>query len=151
MCTNNEEKCWDADPSKRPTILELWRFAANKSDEIYKKDDSDDYIDDSNDSSNNSSGISSNNSQQIHKSHPLAYHKSRILDDDIAKSKELKSYTSNDSSLNDLDIGSITLNINLNKGKLKLNQVRLFNVMVLLNFKLTSKDRITILRDLCEL
>src|SRR5437763_10710774 len=32
------QKCWDADPSKRPTILEIWKFAANKSDEIHKNE-----------------------------------------------------------------------------------------------------------------
>ena len=37
-----------------------------------------------NDSNNN------NNSQQIQKSHPLAYHSSRILDDEIAKYKSLQ-------------------------------------------------------------
>jgi hypothetical protein len=41
----------------------------------------------------------------------------------LAKSKELKSYTSNDSSLNDIDIDFITLNINLNKGKLKIRLI----------------------------
>ncbi|CAJ0768401.1 22604_t:CDS:1, partial [Entrophospora sp. SA101] len=44
--------------------------------------------------------------QQAHKSHPDAYHTSRILDEEIAKSKSLKSYTSNDSSLNNLDFNS---------------------------------------------
>ena len=42
-----------------------------------------------------------------------------ILDDDINKSKELY-YISNNSSLNDLDINSILLNIDLNKGELKI-------------------------------
>src|SRR5947199_9793672 len=32
------QKCWDADPSKRPTILELWKFADNKLEEIYKNE-----------------------------------------------------------------------------------------------------------------
>ena len=64
--------------------------------------------------------IMNNYSQQIYKSHPLAYHKSRILDDDITKSKELY-LNSNNSSLNDLDISSILLNIDLNKGKLKIH------------------------------
>ena len=45
----------------------------------------------------------------IHKSHPLAYHTSRILEDDIAKFKNLKINTSNDSSLNDIDIDSIII------------------------------------------
>jgi hypothetical protein len=72
----------------------------------------------SSNSVNNSSGSSnsSNNSQQIYKSHSLAYHTSRILDDDIIKSKKLY-YISNNSSLNDLDINSILLNIDLNKGE----------------------------------
>src|SRR3989440_10994894 len=30
------QKCWDVDPSKRPTIDELWDFADNKLEEIYK-------------------------------------------------------------------------------------------------------------------
>ena len=116
------QKCWDADPSKRPTIGELWDLADNKLEEIYKNDSNNNDIDSS--SINNDDG-SNYNSQQtsIHKSHPLAYHKSRILDDDIAKSKELKIYTSNDSSLNDIDIDFITLNINLNKGKLKIRLI----------------------------
>src|SRR5437588_12610156 len=29
------QKCWDADPSKRPTIWELWNFAHNKLREIH--------------------------------------------------------------------------------------------------------------------
>ena len=46
------------------------------------------------------SGNGSNNSPQVHKKHSLAYHTSRILDDEIAK-LNLKS---NDSLLSDLDI-----------------------------------------------
>ena len=119
------QKCWDVDPSKRPTIEELVEFAYNKLDEIYKRekhaidfnqdDNSNSDIGDA--SNNNDSGISSN-SQETRKSHPLAYHKSRILDGDIAKSKELY-YISNNSSLNDLDINSFNLNLDLNKGELK--------------------------------
>src|SRR6266542_3148732 len=30
------QRCWDADPSKRPTILELYIFAKNKLKEIYE-------------------------------------------------------------------------------------------------------------------
>ena len=90
------QKCWDMDPSKRPTIRELWRFVENKLEEIYKGK-----IDSSN---NNSDNSSSSDSPQTYKKHPSAYHTSRILDDEIAKSKSLKS---NDSSLNDLDVNSI--------------------------------------------
>src|SRR5437763_14545021 len=99
------QKCWDVDPSKRPTMRELFVFSYEKSKEI----------------SNNSSGSSNNNGcdikksfslvktlfnlfrneEQVHETHPFAYHTSRILDDEIAKSKSLKS---NDSSLNNLDI-----------------------------------------------
>jgi hypothetical protein len=52
---------------------------------------------------NSNSGNSGSNSQQEHKSHPLAYRSSRILDDEIAKSKNLKS---NDSLISDLDINN---------------------------------------------
>ena len=103
------QKCWDVDPSKRPTMKELWDFADEKLKETNNN----------NDSSNNNytniisgSGSSSDSSQQVHKSHPLAYHTSRILDDEISKSKSLKSNTSYNSSLNDLDINMLTLNIN---------------------------------------
>src|SRR5947208_3394052 len=34
--TQMMQKCWDADPSKRPTIQELLKFADNKLKEIYK-------------------------------------------------------------------------------------------------------------------
>ena len=91
------QKCWDVDPSKRPTIKELWDFAKNKSKEIYEGK-----IDSKNNSSNVSSDDNINNlPQQVYKKHPLAYHTSRILDNEIAKSKSLKS---NDSLLNDLDV-----------------------------------------------
>src|SRR5437763_3920007 len=72
------QKCWDMDPSKRPTIRELWDFADNKLEEIYKGK-----INSSNDNinvSNDDSSSSSDSPQQAHKSHPLAYHTSRILD-----------------------------------------------------------------------
>src|SRR6266511_2192578 len=86
-------KCWDIDPSKRPTIEELWQFVHNKLKEIYE-----DKIDFDNDSNINGDN-SNNNSLQVHKPHPSAYHRSRILDSEIAKSKTLKS---NDSLLSDL-------------------------------------------------
>src|SRR5439155_3056365 len=93
------QKCWDMDPSKRPTMLELGIFAENKLKEICKGK-----IDSNNNNKNISNdGNSSNLPQQVHKKHPLAYHTSRILDDEIAKSN-LKS---NDSLLSDLDINSI--------------------------------------------
>ena len=52
--------------------------------------------------SNISDGSDSSNSLQTHKKHPLSYHTSRILDDEITKSKSLKS--NNDSLLDGLDI-----------------------------------------------
>jgi serine/threonine protein kinase len=118
-CAQMMQKCWDVDPSKRPTIYELYKCAENKLKEIYENENSDNNDDIGDTSINNNSDIS-NKSQQIYKSHPLAYHTSRILDDDITKSKELYN-NSNNSSLNDLDINSIILNIDLNKGKLKID------------------------------
>ncbi len=80
------QRCWDVDPSKRPTIRELLDFANDYQDNLYK-----------NESPNNETTIptmsnsnNNNNSQQIQKSHPLAYHSSRILDGDIAKYKSLQ-------------------------------------------------------------
>ena len=32
------QRCWDVDPSKRPTSLELWGFAYNKDKEICEVD-----------------------------------------------------------------------------------------------------------------
>src|SRR5436305_14159163 len=32
------QKCWDTDPSKRPTIREIWIFADDKLKEIYKNE-----------------------------------------------------------------------------------------------------------------
>ena len=87
------QRCWDVDPSKRPTSRELYDFAINKHDEIRENS--------SDNNSDNTGGSSA--SQQVHKSHPEAYHKSRILDEEMAK---LKLYTSNDSSLNNLDFNS---------------------------------------------
>ncbi len=91
------QKCWDADPSKRPTILELWIFADNKLKEIYEgKIDSNNNSNVSNDDNSNGDSL-----PQTYKKHPSAYHTSRILDDEIAKSKSLKSI---DSLLGGLDI-----------------------------------------------
>ena len=99
------QKCWDTDPSKRPTIYELWEFSDNMLKKIYEIERSNsnnnisliNEIDFDNDYNSNNDN-SGSNSQQEHKSHPLAYHTSRILDDKIAKSKSLKS---NDSLLNE--------------------------------------------------
>jgi len=80
------KKCWDADPSKRPTIEELWDFANDTLKEIYENEN---LGIGSNDNNDNNDSSNSNNTQ-VHKSHPLAYHTSRILEDDIAKFKNLK-------------------------------------------------------------
>src|SRR6185295_11120241 len=69
------QRCWDVDPSKRPTSRELWTFAYDKRNEII------------NDNNNTTISSSNNNSQQVYESHPDAYHTSRILDEEIAKSK----------------------------------------------------------------
>ena len=58
-----------------------------------------------NDYSNNKSDNRGSNSQQEHKSHPLAYHTSRILDDEIAK----LSLKSNDSLIDELDFNDFNL------------------------------------------
>ena len=105
------QRCWDIDPSKRPTIGELFTFARNYKN-LYKNESP------NNETTTPTMSNSNNNSQQMQKSHPLAYHTSRILEDDIVKFKSLKISTSNDSSLNDLDIYSIISNADSNKGKL---------------------------------
>lgn len=67
------QRCWDGDPSKRPTIEELFDFSRVKVCKVYngkKLNNQDDNI-----------GSNSNNSQPRRETHPLAYHISRILDD----------------------------------------------------------------------
>ena len=125
------EKCWDTDPSKRPTIEELLDFVEDKLKEICENENLG--INENNDSDDNNN--SSSNSQQTYKSHPLAYHTSRILEDIIDQFKHLKiitsnssipkidsnepkNNTSNDSSLNELDVDLTTLNAVFNKGEL---------------------------------
>jgi len=81
------------DQSKRPT--------GNKHEEIYKNEN----LNNNNNISHDSGGGSS-----PHKPHPDAYHISRILDDEIIKSQGLKGYTSNYSSLNDLDFNKVIQN-----------------------------------------
>src|SRR5436190_24297257 len=56
------QKCWDVDPSKRPTIDDLWPFAVNKHEEILN---------------NNDDIGSGGSSQQQHKPQPDSYHTSR--------------------------------------------------------------------------
>ena len=92
-CIQMMKKCWDTDPSKRPTIEELHGFAHNKLQEIYENENLE--INKNNDSSDNNNG--SSNSQQTYKSHPLAYHTSRILEDIIDEFKHLQINTSNNS------------------------------------------------------
>src|SRR6185369_5446559 len=38
-CAQMMQKCWDADPSKRPNIGEIWDFAKDKLKEIHKNGD----------------------------------------------------------------------------------------------------------------
>jgi len=73
------QRCWDVDPSKRPTIRELYGFAYDYQDNLYK-----------NESSNNETTIPTMSNSNNNNSHPLAYHSSRILDDEIAKYKSLQ-------------------------------------------------------------
>ena len=112
------KKCWDADPSKRPTILELLDFTTNKLKEIYENENLEIDFNENNDSNDNNNS-SSSDSQQIHKPHPSAYHTSRILGNIVDEFKSLKINTSNsnDSSLNDLDFESLISNADFNKGK----------------------------------
>src|SRR6266508_653377 len=72
------QKCWDVDPSKRPTIDVIWDFADNKLKEIY-----DGRIDFNNNINVSDGSSNSDSPQQAHENHPLAYHTSRILDDEI--------------------------------------------------------------------
>ena len=92
-CAQMMKECWDTDPSKRPTIDELQDFAKNKLKEIYENENLE--INENNDSDDNNNG--SSNSQQTYKSHPSAYHTSRILEDIIDQFKHLKIITSNSS------------------------------------------------------
>ena len=92
------QRCWDVDPAKRPTSRELWDFSCNEFKTESPNESSSNIggggNNNNNSSSNNRDGNNSN-SQQIHKSHPLAYHTSRILNDKFAKLN-----LSNDSLLN---------------------------------------------------
>ena len=99
------QRCWDVDPSKRPTIGELYDFARNFQNDLYKNESSNNetIIPTMNDSNNN------NNSQQIQKSHPLAYHSSRILDDEIAKYKSLQ---------HELELGPVSEIVSVDEGKI---------------------------------
>src|SRR5207248_4201490 len=67
--------------------------ADDKLQEIYENENLE--INENNDSSDNNNG--SSNSQQTYKSHPLAYHTSRILEDIIDEFKILKINTSKNS------------------------------------------------------
>src|SRR5436305_11713000 len=58
------QKCWDVDPSKRPTIGEIQIFAENKLKEFYKGT--------INNSNVSSSGSSSSHSPQAYRKHPSA-------------------------------------------------------------------------------
>src|SRR5439155_13442508 len=95
-------KCWDDDPTKRPTIKELFYFAYNFSMKVYKNE----YLNDDEITTTtlDTTYNSNNNDDSQSKSHALAYRSSRILDDDIAKSKELKSNHDYNNSLNHPDI-----------------------------------------------
>src|SRR5205823_6588097 len=105
------QRCWDVDPSKRLTIGKLCNFSRNYLNNLYKNEspNSETIIPIMSNSNNNNS-----NSQQIQKSHPLAYHASRILDDEIAKYKSLQ---------DELELGPVSEVISemviVDEGKLK--------------------------------
>ena len=119
------KKCWDVDPSKRPTIGELWNFAEDYSNNLYKNEplnnkiithitsnlnnknktirkftnfsrkfykasNNKKLVITANDSNSSYSNNNNNNNDQIQKPHPLAYHSSRILENDIVKYKSLQ-------------------------------------------------------------
>lgn len=93
------QRCWDGDPSKRPTIEELCDFSYVKVYKVYngrELNNQDDNI-----------GSNSNNSQPRPETHPLAYHISRILYD----------VTRYESLQHGLDISLPTEGINSNKGE----------------------------------
>jgi len=119
------KKCWDIDPSKRPTIRELGNFAYDYSNNLYKNEplnnkiithiasnlnnknktirkfinfsrkfykasNNKKLVITANDSNSSYSNNNNNNNDQIQKPHSLAYHSSRILEDDIVKYKSLQ-------------------------------------------------------------
>ena len=89
------QRCWDVDPAKRPTILELLEFSRNKFKTESLNESSSNIGGGDGDNNSSSNNINNSNSQQIHQSHPLAYHTSRILNDEFVKLN-----LSNDSLLN---------------------------------------------------
>src|SRR6185369_6383458 len=110
-CVQMMEKCWDADSSKRPTIGEIQIFADDKLKEIYENENLKSNTGKEKDTvllkklfkfskikKKEIEGINDNNNDvssgshlpQAYKKHPSAYHTSRILDDEIAKSKILR-------------------------------------------------------------
>ena len=86
------KKCWDVDPSKRPTIGELLDFAYDfLLTKVYiVEDSSNDEIIIPTTSNSNNRNNNDNSLQEIQKSHLLACHSSRILDDDIARYKSFE-------------------------------------------------------------
>ena len=85
------KKCWNADPSGRPTIKELYDFSHDYSDNLHRHESSNNEIIIPTASNSNNNNDNNNDSQKIiQKPHPNAYHSSRILDDEIAKYKSLQ-------------------------------------------------------------
>jgi len=71
---------------QRPTIEELFDFSENK-EKTYRND----FNNNNGDARDRNISSFNNLSPQVHEKHPLAYHTSRILDAEVAKSKSLKS------------------------------------------------------------
>jgi len=84
------KKCWDANPSKRPTIGKLLNFAQNYPNYFYELGSTSNETITSTTSNLNFNDNNNSSQQTQQESHPLAYHSSRILDDDIAKYKSLQ-------------------------------------------------------------
>ena len=80
--------------------------------------------------------------KNINHIHPLAYHTSRILDDEIAKSKNLKS---NDSLIDELDFNNFNLRDYLRKNYSMLtlkNRIAIFQWLCLSLYRIHEKDLI---------